>query len=224
MRRRALAFDVVKACGFHAMNGYHADLFDHLHQAPSPGYNPVSLLLRADRAAFLWMSERLTTLKRDAQGNLPSETEIQRALAQPSVSFHLLPLPASKASNEKLTPKPKAKPDPGRSRSPPRAHPGQNTLKQKGKGKKGKRGRGPNVPKALIGKSLQTNEGERICWAFNLEPGCKDARMQSLVKSAIVGSIWKPNPDARNPAACRPTSDSHHRTLQFCSQTPFEAM
>ena len=43
MKRRALAFDVVKACSFHSMNSYHADLFGYLHQAPPPGYSSVSL-------------------------------------------------------------------------------------------------------------------------------------------------------------------------------------
>lgn len=43
MKRRALAFDVVKACSFHSMNSYHAELFDYLHQAPPPGYSSVSL-------------------------------------------------------------------------------------------------------------------------------------------------------------------------------------
>ena len=101
MRRRALAFDLVKACGYHAMNGYHEDLFDHLHQPPPPGYSAVSLaqLLRADRAAWLHIAERLTTLKRDEHGNLPLETEIQQVLAHPSVSFHLLPLPVKLQTN-----------------------------------------------------------------------------------------------------------------------------
>ena len=56
--RRALAFDMVKACGYHIMNQYHAELFDHLHQPPPPGYSAVSLtqILRADCAAFLWMT------------------------------------------------------------------------------------------------------------------------------------------------------------------------
>ena len=52
-RRRALAFDLVKCCGFHTMNTYHSELFEHIHQAPPPGYAAVSLaqILRADRAA-----------------------------------------------------------------------------------------------------------------------------------------------------------------------------
>ena len=179
MRRRALAFDIAQVSSFHALNAYHADLFDYLHHPPPPGYSPVSLtqVLRADRAAFLWMSEQLQTLKRDNRGNLPMDAVLATVLSQPSVSFHLLPLPSAKTSTDKpAAAKPKARPERRRSRSPARAAGSDQQPKGKGKGKRGKRGRGPNVPKALINKSLQTPEGERICWPFNLESGCKDAR------------------------------------------------
>ena len=176
---RALAFDLVKACGYHAMNGYHADLFDHLHQPPPPGYSAVSLaqLLRVDRAAWLHIAERLTSLKRDEHGNLPLETEIQQVLAHPSVSFHLLPLPVKTADKPKPD-KPKGPTQPRRSRSPARRDTPNPGPKGKGKGKKGtnKKGRGPNIPKGLIGKNLQTSKGDRLCWAYNLPQGCNSAR------------------------------------------------
>lgn len=175
-RRRALAFELVKACGYHSMNAYHAELFEHIHQAPPPGYSAVSLaqILRADRAAWVMMAEKLTSLKRDAQGNLPLETEIQNVLSHPSVSFHLLPLPAKNITGP-------TKPKKDRSRTPPRGDApqnkgGPNKGKGRGKGKSSNRkGRGPNVPKGLTGKLLQTPSGERLCWAWNLERGCSEA-------------------------------------------------
>ena len=105
LRRCALAFDLVKACGYHTMNTFHAELFEHLHQAPPPGYAAVSLaqILRADRAGWLMIAEKISTLKRDGQGNLPLEQELEKAIAHPSVSFHLLPLPP-KAGTEKPPP------------------------------------------------------------------------------------------------------------------------
>jgi len=173
-RRRALAFDLVKCCGFHAMNTYHSELFEHIHQAPPPGYSAVSLaqILRADRAAWVMMAEKISSLKRDPQGALPLETEIQKALAHPTVSFHLLPLPAKSSVPEK--------PKKDRSRTLPKSSPankGAPSTKGKGKGRKGsnKKGRGPNIPKGLIGKALQTAPGERLCWAFNLDRGCTEA-------------------------------------------------
>jgi len=178
MKRRSLAFDIAQVCSFHSINAYCADLFDYLHHPPPPGYSPVSLtqVLRADRAAFLWMSEQMNTLKRDSHGKLPLDEQLSRVLSQPSVSFHLLPLPVTKGSVEKPSAKPKSKPDPKRSRSPPRSTGVDHHQKGKGKGKRGKRGRGPNVPKQLINKTLQTAEGERLCWPFNLEQGCRDAK------------------------------------------------
>ena len=122
------------------------------------------------------MSEQMNTLKRDSHGKLPVDEQLSRVLSQPSVSFHLLPLPVTKGSVEKPSAKPKSKPDPKRSRSPPRSTGVDHHQKGKGKGKRGKRGRGPNIPKQLINKTLQTAEGERLCWPFNLEQGCRDAK------------------------------------------------
>ena len=89
MKRRALAFDLVRACSYHVMNTFHAELFDHLHMQAPPGYSQVSLaqILRADRAAWLHIAAKLPSLKRDAHGQLPLEDELQKVLAHPSVSF-----------------------------------------------------------------------------------------------------------------------------------------
>ena len=73
LRRRALAYDLTQLCPYEVMNSYHAELIDHLSQPAPPGYSPVSIhqILRADRQAFMLMSERLTTLKKDANGKTP---------------------------------------------------------------------------------------------------------------------------------------------------------
>ena len=71
--------------------------------------------------------------------------------------------------------------------------------KEKGKGGKNERGRGPNVPRGLIGKSLQTKEGKRELCAFCLhtlltEP--PDLRMYAYHQDCIMhvpeGSYHKP--------------------------------
>ena len=75
LKRRALAFDLVGL-------SYHADLLDHLHTLPPPGYSAVSVqqVLRADRAAFMYLSERMTSLKRDAQNQLPLDLQLPAVL------------------------------------------------------------------------------------------------------------------------------------------------
>ena len=183
-RRRALAFDLVGIMSYETMNSYHAELLSHLQEDAPPGYSNTTVVqvLGADRAAFLHLAEIITSLKRDANGDLPLEVELPKVLVRPSVSFHLLPL-ASQVP--KAQPAAKTNPNNQNKRrheetKPPTKDPsntrGQPARKGKGKGKsKTKRGRGPNVPKDLVGKSLETVDGRRICWPYNLSSGCTDA-------------------------------------------------
>ena len=177
-KRRALAFDLAGASTYDTMAAYHADLMDHLHLPAPPGYTPVSVhqILRADRAAFLFMSEKMNTLKRSANGTLPLEILIPTILNQPTVAFHLLRLAgsANRASSSTKAPATERK----RSRTPT-STPTRPQPKNKGRGKgKSKKGRGPNVPSALIGKALETPQKtkKRLCWAFNLPNGCSAAK------------------------------------------------
>eukprot|EP00435_Cladocopium_sp_Y103_P018197 s4173_g4.t1 len=133
--------------------------------------------------AFMLMSERLTTLEKDAAGKTAIQKEIMNVLSHSSVSFHLLPLAKggpSKTPTQPAQPKTTAAETPRkRSRSPSRQKPRPGKGKGGGKGKTGKggnrRGRGPNVPELLIGKALQTKDQKRICWAFKLPNGCTKA-------------------------------------------------
>ncbi len=73
LKRRALAFDLVGVCTYDVMAAYHAGLRDHLHTPPPPGYSAVSVqqILRADRAAFMFLSERLTSLVLEKECHKP---------------------------------------------------------------------------------------------------------------------------------------------------------
>eukprot|EP00435_Cladocopium_sp_Y103_P054436 s1937_g17.t1 len=157
-------------------------------QPAPPGYSPVSLqqVLRADRQAFMLMSERLTTLKKDANGKTPIEKELVSILNHSSVSFHLLPLARGQAPKAAAQPK-QANQDQQRQRSRTPTKPAQPNGKGKGKGKgtKSKRGRGPNVPEALIGKALNTKDGKRKCWAFNLPNGCNKSSAGGRLTAAL---------------------------------------
>eukprot|EP00435_Cladocopium_sp_Y103_P067068 s523_g29.t1 len=181
LRRRALTFDLLGLCSYDVMNAYHSELLQHMQEDAPPGYSATTLVqvLRADRAAFLYIAENITTLKRDSGNVLPLEKHLPNILARPSVSFHLLPLAHGTAQR---TAQPKANPNKrklGQDAEPVAASirtsvPSKGKGKGKGKGKR--RGRGPNVPKDLIGKALQTPSGERICWPYNMSSGCKDAQ------------------------------------------------
>jgi len=107
-RRRALAFDLVGICSYNIMTTYHADLLDHLHTPPPPGYSPITIqqILSTDRAAFIFLAERMTWLKRDAMNRIPMDHSLLNVLGQPAVAFHLLPLAgaAAKAASTKEKP------------------------------------------------------------------------------------------------------------------------
>ena len=179
-RRRALAFDLIGLVSYEIMNAYHAELLSHLQEDAPPGYSntTVTQVLRADRAAFLHLAEVITSLKRNANGDLPLELELPKVIVRPSVSFHLLPL-ASTTPKTSATPKAEpTNPNKRKREEPPRQAPKGAAPGRKGKGKgktKSKKGRGPNVPKELVGKSLETTDGRRICWPYNLTTGCNEA-------------------------------------------------
>ena len=70
------------------MNNCHADLLSHMQEDPPPGCRSVSItqVLRADTSVFLHLAETLTSLKRAADGTLPLETELAKAVSRPNVS------------------------------------------------------------------------------------------------------------------------------------------
>ena len=150
MRRRALTFDLVGPCRYEIFNAHHSELLQHLQEEPPPGYTKTSLvqILRADRSAFMHIAETISTLKRDAAGELPLERHLPIVLSRPAVTFHLLPL-ASVATAAKPLPLPKNAPTKRKAEDSPDdpGRPAPRTGKGKGKTKNKKRGRGPNFPK-----------------------------------------------------------------------------
>ena len=132
--RRALACDVVGACTFSVLDKWHSFLLNKMETPAPPGYNKPSLeqVLRADRAAWVALAEATTTLKRQANGDLPLDAAIKQLNQDPSVLFHLLPLKGSGSSDQPAATHKKAGRARSRSHTPPRAS---NRSKPKGKGK-----------------------------------------------------------------------------------------
>ena len=153
------------------MASYRADLLDHLHTPPPHRYSAVSVqqILRADRAAFLLMSERMTSMKRGATNQLRMDLALLTILSQPA--FHVLPL--SGATQSKAVAPTKGASTRKRSRSRQRQPKGMG--KSGPKGRKGK-SRGPSIPAGLVGKALETAQKKRLRWAFNLPIGCSSCK------------------------------------------------
>ncbi len=109
LTRRSLAFDLMSCATFSVCERYNQFLLGYLQMSPPPGYSGVSMeqILRADRAAWLRISEKLTTLKRSAGGDLPLDQALQEIEGDPAVLYHLLPCPGShadKAGADKVDP------------------------------------------------------------------------------------------------------------------------
>eukprot|EP00435_Cladocopium_sp_Y103_P070408 s179_g35.t1 len=71
--RRSLACDLMQVCTFRTMERWHRTLMDQMQSPAPPGFRRPTMeqILRADRAAWVKMAERVTTLKRKADGTLP---------------------------------------------------------------------------------------------------------------------------------------------------------
>ena len=97
--RRSLAFDLVGVASYDKLEAWSRHLMHHLQMEPPPSYAKVGVdqILRADKQAFLRMAEFLPKgLKRDPAGVLPLHACLDKIYSDPSVQFHLLPLPGSR--------------------------------------------------------------------------------------------------------------------------------
>ena len=109
LTRRALAFDLMGVCSFSVMEKFH--LLGYLQMLPPPGYSPVSMeqCMRADRAAWVRISEKTPTLKKGPDGSCTLDKIFPELESDPAVTYHLLPCPGrsvpvndDKKENKKL--------------------------------------------------------------------------------------------------------------------------
>ena len=180
LSRRALACDVMQLCSFSVMDKWHRKLLGHLSEHPPPHYSRVSMeqLLRCDRAAFVYMAEHLTSLKRDASGALRMDKALDELASVPKVMYHLNPLPGPslKGGNK------------GRGRGS-KGGQGQKRTAD-GNAKKGGKdsGKGLKLPAGLTDPSLKhnTEDGSRVCWNYNLQKGCDFGRNGACKRGSHV--------------------------------------
>ena len=78
LTRRSLACDIIGVCSFASMEKWHRYLFTHLSTPAPPNFSRPTMeqIMRADRAAFVKLAEKLSTLKRDLSGELPMDKEM----------------------------------------------------------------------------------------------------------------------------------------------------
>ncbi len=101
--RRALAMDLVGIASFNVVQRWRSRLFEMMAQSPAPGFNrptqtqpTQTQLLRADRQAFLRLSQMVTgSLKRSPSGVLPLDDAFDRLHADIIVTCFMLPTSSS---------------------------------------------------------------------------------------------------------------------------------
>ncbi|CAE7226763.1 unnamed protein product [Symbiodinium sp. CCMP2592] len=174
--RRALACDLLQLCTFASMDLWHRHLLAKLSEQPPPYYAKVSMeqLLRCDKAAWVRMSELLTSLKKDDAGNLPMDAALDKLQYDPKIMMHLAPLPGAKWKGDGKGDKGTKRDADGKPKLPPH-RPG----KGAGKGK---------CPEALSDSRLKHNcskTKKRLCWNFNMQAGCKFAKPGESCKRGL---------------------------------------
>ena len=203
LQRRTLAMDLTGLASYEVMRKWIDRLFSLYAQAPAPGFQKVTQaqLLRADRQAFVRMSEQFTgSLKTFAGAGMPLDPLIERLEADMTVTYFMLPIPAGHGQSGSSTDKPdkdKKRPDaPGTNKGPTNTNKHQKgASKGSNKGPKGKK-RDP-VPQSLKGMHSRTPQGDPICFAFNLG-SCKQGTACPRKHVCAVPGCYKAHPQTEH--------------------------
>ena len=203
LQRRTLAMDLTGLASYEVMRKWVDRLFALYAQAPAPGFQKVTQaqLLRADRQAFVRISEQFTgSLKSFAGAGKPLDPLIERLESDMTVTYFMLPIPAGQGqsgSSADKGDKDKKRPEPS---AGIKGNANQNKF-QKGaskganKGAKGKR-RDP-VPQSLKGMHSRTPEGDAICFGYNLG-SCKQGSSCPRKHVCAVPGCYKAHPQTEH--------------------------
>ena len=131
--RRALACDLMGVCTFRCMEKWHRFLMDSMQVHAPPGYKSptVEQILRADRAGWIRIAEKVDGLRRRPDGTLPLDEALDSLKTDPTTIFHMMPLPMPRAADKPTKPAPIKKDG-----APDKTPKPNNFSKGKGKGKK----------------------------------------------------------------------------------------
>jgi hypothetical protein len=181
LSRRGLAFDLAGLLSYETHEILACKLMDEMSREPLIGYLTVSReqLERADRHVFMRLSE-LTRLgiRRRQDGTLPLENAMKIVVTETSFQFLLMPLQAGAGSSSSKVIDTGVK-DPGaplsrnaRRKAAAKAKAAAAktipvVTKQANQGPKAK-GKGKGIPQQLQGLEVKKENGENICFGFNL--------------------------------------------------------
>jgi hypothetical protein len=217
LRRRGMAFEIGGVMTYETHEEVRTTLLEAYMEPPPPGYAPISLdmLRRVDEEVFYQLSQLCSGgIRPDANGTLPVDAMMQRALDSKRVRLLLQPLPGKSQGQD----------DSGQAAKRARTEQQQKAEQAKqaklanqvtkvfddgtkkprgGKGKGERKGSSKaSLPKELIGHCGKTPEGENLCYAFNLS-SCDLAKPGEKCKlgwhmCARLGCQSKPEGDRRH--------------------------
>ena len=197
MQRRTLALDLTGLVSYEVMRKWIDRLFSLYSQPPAPGFQKVSQaqLLRADRQAFIRLSELHTgSLKSAVGAGKPLDPYVEKLEGDMTVTYFMLPVPTSHSASsadkgDKDTKRP----------SPPNTKGGQTPKKfQKGSSKGGNKGKKRDpMPQALKGMHSRTPQGDPICFSYNLGT-CKQGASCPRKHVCAVPNCYKGHPQTEH--------------------------
>jgi hypothetical protein len=187
--RRGLAFDQAQVMAFGTHEKLVALLFTEYMREPPIGFRKVSQdqMMRADREVFRRLQELTRKGIRPASdGARPIDAAMQGVLDCAAVQMLLLPLAEGSGGNKRER----------EQRLPadvnqPLTKSAKKSNKRKAKfeeldqlkraaaepkaAKGAAKGKGPALPRELIGNSAVTSDGKNLCFSFNMACGCSSA-------------------------------------------------
>ena len=166
LRRRAVAYAMSELFTFNTMEQYVDLLMKKLSVEAPPGFQQTTIgqLLRADREVFVRLSQSVKDI-RGTGGNKPLDKAILDTLQDPSVMFHLVPLPSGGAAASASYGASKDKNDDESRGSYYSPYQG----KGRGKGKsKHKKGGSASAPKGFKNCTGRDAKGRPLCFDWNL--------------------------------------------------------
>jgi hypothetical protein len=186
LQRRALAFDQARLFTFARLEEWSEVLLAAYLREAIPDYSKINLsqIIRADQELFRRIQECTRSgIRMLPNGSLPCDAALATAKLDVSVLFLLLPLARAKSSSPALPDKSISAaaraptlPDPNSKRqkklaAKAAASASSKPAKGAGKGKQSTKTAGSTLPPGLAGMAVKDNQGNRLCYAFNLA-GC----------------------------------------------------
>ena len=166
LRRRGVAYEVAQAMSFEVHESIINYVFFELKKEPLEGFSQVTLqqVAAADRELHVRLAEATRGgFRVGPAGELPLDLHVKKILEGPELKWILMPMPkrnvAKTAGGDAATSKPAAD-DSKRTRPEP--------PKNKKDALRIKKLKRTPMPKKLVGCTPCTDEGQAICFAYNL--------------------------------------------------------